>query len=306
MAQGEVADRIATRGSLGPGWAERLGADDSTRELLVPYRHGPQGWFDRHPVPLAPVLWLAWARGDVAHDPRLERLRADSDSDWEAVRWFHDKEEQGHEAPWIGYLAGRNPDYPERALELALAQTLRRTALIAQAPDEPEDGDIHFWQRLNPVVTEVLTQLVSGAPPAVYYGGLALARVVIGDGTRGRPGLPPGVAALVSAAEERRIVLELVNTGDDDQLAVVQAGAFGEDEIVSAGHDIAEPGYPGDDRRYDIPPAPAGRRRVPAGTPRIEVFLPARTRITLDLEINRRVHRAAHQNFARTAQENNA
>ncbi|MGS2642973.1 hypothetical protein [Streptosporangium sp. G12] len=306
MAEGVVADRIATRGSLGPGWAERLGADESTRELLVPYRHGPEGWFDRHPVPLAPVLWLAWAQGDVAHDPRLERLRAASDSDWEAVRWFHDKEEQGHEAPWIGYLAGRNPDYPERALELALAQTLRRMSLIAQAPDEPEDGDIHFWQRLNPVVTEVLSQLVTGAPPAIYYGGLALARVVIGDGTRERPGLPPGVAALVSAVEEHHVALELVNTGDEDQLVVVQAGAFGEDEIVTAGHDTAEPGYPGDDRRYDIPPVPTTRHRVAVGASRIEVLLPARTRIALDLETTRRVHRASHQDFVRTAQEKNA
>ncbi|MDG4781342.1 hypothetical protein O7614_16960 [Micromonospora sp. WMMD961] len=304
LAHGEVADGIAARGSLGPGWAERLGADETTRELLVPYRHGPQGWFDRHPVPLTPVLWRAWARGDIATDTLIERLRAASDTDWEAVRWFHDKEEQGHEAPWIGYLAGRNPDYPERGLELALTQTLRRMALITEAPDEPQDGDIHFWQRLNPVVTEVLSHLVTGAPPAIYYGGLPLARVVIGDVRLGRPGLPADVAALVTTVEEHRVVVELVNTGDAEQLAVVQAGAFGEDEIVAVGHDVAAPGYPGDAWRYDVPPVTTVPHRTTVGGARLEILLPARTRITLDLDINRRAYRAAHQHFAHgTTQE---
>ena len=45
------------------------------------------------------------------------------------------------------------------------------------------------------VVTEVLTQLTWGAPQVVYNGGIAQARLRYYDADRGRPGLPPDVAA---------------------------------------------------------------------------------------------------------------
>lgn len=304
LAHAAVDDRIAERGSLGPGWADRLGADSSTRELLVPYRHGPAGWFDRHPVPLAPLLWLRWMSDDADDAERLDRVRGASTTDWTAVRWFHDKEEQGHEAPWIEYLAGRNPDYPERALELAIGQVLRRLALIADAPDEPEDGDIHFWQRLNPVVTEILSQLVTGAPPAVYYGGLAFARVALADEATGRPGLPADVAALVSRADVDGVVLELANLGAHERRLLVTAGAFGEDRIDAVGYDIDDGSYPGDPRHYDIPPLAGGRARIEVGGSRLAVVLPPRSRLRLELEITRRVYRAAHQDYVRITQEN--
>jgi hypothetical protein len=304
LARGVVQDRIASRGSLGPGWADRLEADDETAELLVPYRYGPDGWFDYHPMPLEPVLWLDWISHSADDAARLERIRDASGSDWSAVRWFHDKEEQGHEAPWIEYLAGRNPGYPDAALELALGQVLRRLGLMDQAPDEPEDGDIHFWQRLNPVVTEILTQLVTGAPPALYYGGLSHARVLVGDGRRGRPGLPADVAALVRAAADTRVAVELVNLGPDEQTVILTSGAFGEDRIDTATYTVAAPSYPGDPHDYAIPHAPTHHERVAVGSARLAVVLPPRTRIDLDLAITRRAYGAQHQSFARSTQEN--
>ena len=303
LARGQVLDDIRRRGSLGPGWADRLEADERTRELLVPYRHGPDGWFDFHPVPLQPLLWLAWMSHAVTDRERLERIRAASSADWTAVRWFHDKEEQGHEAPWSEYLAGRNPDYPERALRLAIAQVLRRLALIDEAPAEPEDGDIHFWQRLNPVVTEVLTQLVFGAPPALYYGGLTHARVLVGDAGRGRPGLPDDVAALVSRIESTRLTVELVNLGARTRVVTLVAGAFGEDRFNAVTYDAGAPGYPGDPHRYAIPDESVASRREDVDDARLSVELPARTRIRLDLDITRRVHPARHQHFPRPDEE---
>ncbi len=303
LAHAEVGDRIAERGSLGPGWAEKIGATPSTHELLVPYRHGPDGWFDFHPVPLSPLLWLEWVSDAEADRARTARVREASESDWGAVRWFRDKEEQGHEAPWSEYLAGRNADYPERGLELAIGQVLRQRALIAEAPDAPEDGDIHFWQRLNPVVTEVLTQLVTGASPAVYYGGLSLARLIVGDADRGRPGLPPGVAMLVTGIRDDGVTAELVNTGDIERVVVLTAGAFGEDTIDEVAHTGGSHDYPGDPHGYAIPTPTAERHERSVGTSRLEVALPPRTRIRLDLAISRRTNVAAHQSYAPTNQE---
>jgi hypothetical protein len=294
IAHSTTANQIATRGSLGPGWADRLGATDETTELLVPYRHGPDGWFDYHPVPLEPVVWLDWVEHAPADRELLERLRKSSTSDWSAVRWFHDKEEQGHEAPWLEYLAGRNDDYPDRALSMAIGQVLRRLALIEDAVDEPADGDIHFWQRLNPVVTEVLTQLVTGAPPGVYYGGLTFARVLVGDALRGRPGLPVDVAALVRSADEQRVVMDIVNIGHEYREVELIAGAFGEDRIDTVEYTTGA-GYPGDPHRYAIPLQQLDTSSLDVRSSRLTVDLQPRSSITLALHITRRANRATHQ-----------
>jgi hypothetical protein len=293
LEHAEVQNHIAVRGSLGRGWAERLGADDTTTELLIPYRHGPHGWFDYHPVPIEPAMWLDWVdHAPMAHG-LLERIRSSSSSDWREVRWFHAKEEQGHEAPWLEFLAGRNPHYPERALEMAIAQVLRQMALIDNAEESPQDGDIHFWQRLNPVVTEVLTQLITGAPPAVYYGGLTFARVLVDDARRSRPGLPPDIAMLVTRATEKSLSLEIANLGDDERVVGLSAGAFGEDRIESVVFDVGAD-YPGDPRSYRIPEPTVTRRTTPVRSGRLTVALPARTRISLELSVTRRAHRATH------------
>ncbi|MEV8173963.1 hypothetical protein [Microbacterium sp. NPDC079176] len=302
LAHAVTWDRIATRGSLGPGWAERLGADDDTTELLVPYRYGPHGWFDHHPVPIETAMWLDWIGHAAEARDLLDRIRTSSSTDWREVRWFHDKEEQGHEAPWLEFLDGRNEDYPEKALDMAIGQVLRRLALIDRADETPADGDIHFWQRLNPVVTEVLTQLVTGAPPAVYYGGLSFARVIIADAQRGRPGLPEDIAALVRRAGEDSVSLELVNVGDYDREVEVTAGSFGEDRIASVAFDRGG-NYPGDPHDYAIPHPSISYDVRQIDGPRLTVSLPPRTRITLELAIARRVYRATHQ-LIRSTQEN--
>ncbi|MFK4851152.1 hypothetical protein ACI3KT_05925 [Microbacterium sp. ZW T6_19] len=302
LEHAQTLDRISTRGSLGPGWAERLGADEDTVELLVPYRFGPDGWFDLHPVPIEPAMWLDWV--DHSPDARdlLGRIRTASSTDWREVRWFHDKEEQGHEAPWLEFLDGRNDDYPERALDMAIGQVLRRLSLMDEADDIPADGDIHFWQRLNPVVTEVLAQLVTGAPPAVYYGGLSFARVLIADALRGRPGLPEDVAALVRRADENAVSVELVNLGDAHREVVITAGSFSEDRIRSAVFDRGT-GYPGSPRDYTIPAPAVTYDAVDVAAPKVTVALPPRTRIALELAIERRAYPATHQLISST-QEN--
>jgi hypothetical protein len=171
-------------------------------------------------------------------------------------------------------------------------------------PHGPPDDDIHWWQRLNPVVTEVLTQLTTGAPPALYNGGLSLARVVFGDARRGRPGLPEDVAALVSRVEEAGVRLQLVNLSEDTpREVVVQAGAFGEDRIDRASFDAGDDNYPGDARSYLIPAVSSTTATVQVDGSRILVILPPLSSVTLDLEITRRVFPPAHRSFAATNTE---
>jgi hypothetical protein len=299
IAEGIVSGDVSTKGSLGWGWAQQMQVGDDVPMQLVPYRHGNAGWFDFHPVPLIYPVWLWWLSGDAGDLARLESLEEHAGYDWTEVKPFETKEEQGHEAPWISYLFGRAPHYPEQALALALAQVERRLALMRAEPFGPPDDDIHWWQRLQPVVTEILTQLTTGAPPALYNGGLSLARVLFGDASAGRPGLPEGVAALVSSITEEGVRVELVNT---DAFAahtvIVQAGAFGEDRIDSVGYDELVGDYPGDPRAYNIPqPVVRDVDSAPVGASRLSVVLPPSTRITLRLGITRRAFPARHTTF---------
>ncbi|MFD9740809.1 hypothetical protein [Umezawaea sp. NPDC059074] len=300
IAHGVVETGVATRGSMGWGWVQKMGVPDDVPVQLVPYRHGSHGWFDFHPVPLIYPVWLWWLSSDARDLARLESLERDAGFDWRATKWFHDKEEQGHEAPWVSFLLGRNPDYPEDALELALGQVGRRLALMRATPFGPPDDDIHWWQRLNPVVTEVLTQLTTGAPPALYNGGLAPARVTYGDALRGRPGLPPDVAALVREVDADGVRVDLVNLGaDEHREVVVQAGAFGEDRIDHVVVDETAPGSLGDSHSYVVlEPVTTPSAPLPVGSARIVVALPPLTRTSLRLSITRRAHTPSHQSFS--------
>ena len=92
---------------------------------------------------------------------------------------------------------------------------------------------IHAWQELTPVLVEGLVQTTLGAPMHISHGGLQFGQVRYYDGARQRPGLPPGVAALVSEIGQTHVTLTLVNS-DPTELreVVVQAGMFGEHQFV--------------------------------------------------------------------------
>ncbi len=146
----------------------------------------------------------------------------------------------------------------------------------------------------------MLTQLITGAPPALYNGGLALARVTFGDALRGRPGLPDGVAALVREADADGVRLELVNLDPDARReVVVQAGAFGEDRIDRVVFDEARDGRADDPRSYLIPDPETQQASTAVGSSRLVVGLRPLHRVTLRLEVTRRAQTPAHTGFTR-------
>jgi hypothetical protein len=243
----------------------------------VPYRHDAYGWFDYQPLPPAYPAWLWWATRAPADQAMLADLAHRSGYDWRRVRDFREKEEAGHEPPWLSFLAGDNPDYPERALAMAIGQVRRQRQLMEQRPTPPPDDDIHWWQRLNPVVTEVLTQLVAGAPQMLYNGGLPLAQLRWTDAVRGRPGLPDKVAVLVERLAESEVTVQVLNLhAEASRTVAVTGGGFGEHPIRQALRD--GPDGPG------IPVAGA-----------LRVHLPPRTRIRLRLRVERLGRTARHQ-----------
>ncbi|MEU0806861.1 hypothetical protein [Streptomyces sp. NPDC005970] len=285
-----------TEMSTSDRWLAELGEDADRPTLLVPNRYDDGGWFDYQPPQIALPLWL-WHASLADEDlDRLRRLREVSGYDWRTVRAFRNKEEGGHEAPWLAYLSGDNPGYPAAILRTALGQAARRIALIDADTTDPAELHIHHWQRLNPVLTEALLQLATGTPQVLYNGGLLPTRLAYYDLERGRPGLPPDVAALVDTVTADRVRVELVHTGlSGARTLVVQAGGFGEHRIDRALVDAAAPGYPGDPRSYTAPDPATSTVDLPVGGPRLEVELPPGHRVRLDLRLTPRAYPPAHQ-----------
>lgn len=283
---GEVRDLGACDMSLFEHWIGQnlaLGAD--RRTLVVPYRYGDAGWFDYQPMsPVYPTaLWnLSMAPGDWE---RLETIRRQSNYDWNLTFPFHTKEDAGHEPPWVRYLAGENPGYPEAILQAACAQVQRRLELIRNDAEASTHRDVHRWQQVNPVTTEALVQLTMGGPQHLYNGGLLMCRLRYFDALTRRPGLPADVAALVEKLEPDRTVLRLVNLSPTaERRLVVQAGAFGEHRFTGARCDTLESVYPGQISDYAEPePLRAGVRETRIDAERFQVILPPATQITLQL-----------------------
>ncbi|MCX4869599.1 hypothetical protein OIC43_42920 [Streptomyces sp. NBC_00825] len=303
-------DRVleeATRGPVRDGessmastWLQRLGPDADGDLQLVPYRKGLHGWFDHQPLQIAFPAWIWWCSGDPQDRQRLDRVERECGYDWTTVHAFRDKEEAGHEAPWLAYLDGRNPDYPARALSMALGQVARRMALIHEDASSLRTDDIHWWQRLNPVVTEILVQLTTGAPAAPYNGGLQQTRVRYWDAGRGRPGLPADVAALVEELDETRVGVQLVNLSNTrERRVVVQAGAFAEDGIDHVVVDQLDDGYPGPNRAYRADEFTTGTRRIDVHDNHLLVILPPGTRLDLSMQVRRRQFTPSHPTFDR-------
>jgi len=242
--------------SLRGGWLGRWGEDAAKPALLVPHRFGRHGWFDYGPVPLELPLWVWWWSRRPDDLDRVRRAIAGLPDMSDPVKAFRDKAEAGHEAPWLAYLDGDLPEYPVRALSMALGQVARRVALMAGADTDPDAVHLHFGQRVNPIVTEVLGQLVSGTPQVLYNGGLPFAAVVYEDPDGGRPGLPPDVAALVSRLDDDDIDVALVNTSTTRTRRVtVCASRFGERRLAGVTVRTESGGqYPGRSTAYAATP----------------------------------------------------
>jgi hypothetical protein len=201
-------------------------------QLVVPHRHGDEGWYDFRPIKPAHLVYL-W---HVSQDERDYRLmeKMTRASAWDTLSYTKGKGDWEHAGPWLAFVEGRNPDYPVQILKATYAETLRRLVALRNDTSRPPDRDVHHWQRHNPVVLEGLVQTMLGSPNHIYHGGLLHCRVFYFDPARKRPGLPPGVAALVDRVSPEGISLNLVNLDPNrPREVIVQAGAFGEHEFTS-------------------------------------------------------------------------
>lgn len=291
ISHGRVMPFAEADSSIPSKWSVQLEEDVATPTFHVPFRYGDQGWFDYNPMLMAvpTALWHHSASEDDL--ARIEQLRRASGLDWNTVRPFRSKEEAGHEEPWLAFLAGDAPDYPEKILAAAQAQVRHRLTRMElyKGADVPEE-DIHLWQQSNPVVTEALVHLTWGGPQVVYNGGLQQARLRYYDAARRRAGLPPSVAALVSSIDPEATVVELVNLDPESgRSLVVQAGAFAEHTIRTVEYSVCnDTSWIGDlyDYGHRAPTVETAGAAVDGARLRVEMPRSSRIRLTMRLDLH--------------------
>jgi len=288
IENGKVMAFTESDSSLPSKWCPQLAEAVAVPTMLVPFRHSDRGWFDYNPM-LASVPMAVWHHSNSPGDrQRLNELRQAAGYDWRTVRSFRSKEEAGHEEPWFTFLAGDNPDYPEKILAAAQAQVRHRLARMrAYRGADVAETDIHLWQQCNPVVTEALVQLTWGGPQVIYNGGLQQARIRYYDAARRRPGLPASVAALVSSIDPAATVVDLVNLDPEhDRIMTVQAGAFAEHAIEAVRYTAClDRSWMGGLYDYGHGEPTVIEQHVEVGGPWLTVRLPPSTRIRLTLTL---------------------
>lgn len=286
---GEVADLRKRPMSLEAHWISQFKALGDKKETFVaPYRYGDAGWFDYQPLsPIYPVaLWnMSMREDDWA---LIEFIREKSGYDWRQTFSFHTKEDAAHEQPWVRYLAGDNPTYPEDILRAALQDVHRRLTLIREDDKATTHGNVHHWQQCNPVTTEALIQLTMGGPQLIYNGGLLMTRLRYFDPERNRPGLPPDVAALVETLEAERTVVRLVNLSTrSERVVIVQGGAFGEHRFTTARYSSLASDYPGTNGAYASPDLALTTETVSLQDSRFRVVMAPGRDIRIELGVER-------------------
>jgi hypothetical protein len=133
---------------------------------------------------------------------------------------------------WIGFLEGKNADYPELALRADLSTVRQKMELIRTDQTTADTRLADYLLEFNPAATNSLVNLMLGGYFANGRIWVLHSRFRYFDpGTR-RAGLPDDVGALVEKLGEDSATLTLVNINPiEPRTVVVQAGAYGEHQF---------------------------------------------------------------------------
>lgn len=158
-----------------------------------------------------------------------------SDRALETYLWSMDRQDlrgvpvQG----WLAYIEGKDPDYPEKALQAEFAQLRRKVQQVHADDTTPDTRLADYLMGFSSLQTHALTNLMTGG----YLTGniwTLHSRLRYFDPVKRRSGVPEGVSALVDNLADDSVAVTLVNV---DQTrahpVIVQAGGYGEHQFTS-------------------------------------------------------------------------
>lgn len=184
----------------------------------VPTMCGADGWYGWTPAPDRTNGFEIWY---VTQDPADRAAAGDH--------------------PWLTFLEGRDPAWPETALNADLARVVARRRACAEDATTKATRLADWILDKNPAsVASLVAQTTGGLhiarPPwsktSPPQGGVTLhCRLRWFDRDARRAGLPEDVAALVTALGDRSAMVSVVNTGPRARTVVLQGGAYAEHRI---------------------------------------------------------------------------
>ena len=191
------------------------------------YKHnGPPQWYQFSPRlytdRLVEIYLWSMDRNDLervpvatSYDPSRERRGGYGEPD--------------RSLAWLGFLDGKIPDFPEKALERDLARVRMKMEDIRADETTADSRLADYLLDFNPATTDTLAHLTLGAYMSPSRIWVLHSRFRYFDPIKRRAGLPEDVGALVEKLGADSATLTLVNTNPvDAREVVVQAGGYGE------------------------------------------------------------------------------
>ncbi|MFN8940570.1 MAG: hypothetical protein ACK6DX_17645 [Acidobacteriota bacterium] len=136
--------------------------------------------------------------------------------------------------PWLQFLEGNNPGYPEEALRSAFSSIRDNVRQMEQDPTTPDTRLADYLLDVQPVSTDALLNLTVGGYFSKGRIWVLHSRFRYFDPEQRRAGLPPDVAALVNKIGPDDATVTLVNTNQvAERVITIQAGGYGEHAFTS-------------------------------------------------------------------------
>lgn len=198
-------------------------------KVMYPHMFGDKGWYNYTPQKYAPF----------AMELYYLSMRQD------------DRDRMGAERPWLSYLDGKNPGYPEAALRADFSRIRERVAGMRQDPTTPDTRLSDDPLKYNPASVNSLIELMLGGLWPGRNGSLLHCRVRYFDPIARRAGVPEDVAALIEKLSADGLTLMLVNTNQvEPRTVVIQAGAYAEHQITEVA--VNEARHPVDGSSFTV------------------------------------------------------
>lgn len=265
-------------------------------QLLTPTRMTPDGWNEFRPMRIQWLARVCHASMDEKDYQLIERIReGEREIDWNDVEVAGDRSSGSLEA-WFQYHDGQNPGWPEERLRAEYQYVVEMSEAMRRDTRTVERIIADNRWPPNPVVTKGLVQMSMGSPQPVYNGGLLRATTRYFDQSRGRPGLPEDVAALVDKLAADRAGVQLANlSATETRNVTIQAGAFGEHQFTDVRFEQETREAPGDEPyRWMRAERKRADKVVPIDAKFFAVQLPPSTTIRLDIGMQRFVNRPSY------------
>ena len=185
---------------------------------------------------------------------------------------------------WAYFVKGKNPDFPLQAFRADLKFIAQKMKRIMNERGDPETWYDAQWLALEPMPTDNLVRLTIGGLPVQKRGEMLHSRLRYFDAETRQPGLPQGVAALVSRMDGNRLEVHLVNTNVFERRSlIVQAGAYAEHRFREVAFQAVKEAQPVDARPANA--LEGEQRTVTVGGPYVRVDLVPGGGTTLQIEM---------------------